>query len=134
MCHIGSRLHAHTHTQRVCEFGIRGQEAAAGPWSGQLCIHETAIKVSGLAAVSLSSERLPYRQVLMKVRHCAMISEVCRCVPVTSKDPFGGEESLQADWTTGMDASCADTDFCPFKRESVVNLIKNCLISWKIYQ
>lgn len=113
---------AHSHRNRVCEFW--GQKAAAGLWSAWLGIHETAVQVSGLAAVSLSGERLPYRQVFMKVRHCATISEVCRCVSVPSEDPFGGEESLQAHRTAGVNPSCADTDFCPFKWEIGLNLIK----------
>lgn len=115
-------MHTPTH-KRVCEFGTGGREAAAGLGSACLCIHEAAVTVSGPAAVSLSGERLPYRQLFMKVRHGAVISEVCRCVPITSEDPFGGEESLQADRTTGVDASCADTNFCPFKWESVFNVI-----------
>lgn len=102
---------------------VWGQEAAAGLWSAWSGISEAAVQVAGQVAVSLSSQRLSDRQALMKECHFAVISEVCRCVSVASEDPFGGEESLQADRTAGVDASCANTNFCPFKRESGINLI-----------
>lgn len=116
----------------VC-LALQGQEPMAILWPLWLHIHETAVKVSALVTVFLSSEKLPYRQDFMKVRHCAVIREVRHRVPVTSKDPLGGEQSLQAHWTAGVDTSCTDTNFCPFKRESVFrvfNMMENLTVTF----
>lgn len=116
----------------VC-LALLGQEPTAILWPLWLRIHETAVKVSALVSVFLSSERLPYRQDFMKVRHCAVIREVRHCVPVTSKDPLGGEQSLQAHWTAGVDTSCTDTNFCPFKKQSafrVFNMMENLPVTF----
>lgn len=114
-------------------FGIMGQEPTAALLSLQLRIHETAVKLSGLVSVFLSSERLPQRQVFMKICHCAVIREIRRRVPITSQDPLGGEQSLQAHWTAGMDASRANANFSSCKRESVFrvsNMMEKLLLTF----
>lgn len=70
------------------------------------------MKVSGLVAVSLPSRRLPDGQVFMEVLHGTMLREVGCCVPGTSQDPLGGEQSLQAHRAPGMDTSCANAYLC----------------------
>lgn len=70
------------------------------------------VKVSGLVAVPLPSKRLPDRQVFMEVLHGTVLREVGCCVPVTSQDPLGGEQPLEANRAPGMDTSRANTYLC----------------------
>lgn len=68
--------------------------------------------VSGLVAVPLPSKSLRDRKVFMKVLHGTLLREVGRYVPITSQDPLGGEQPLQADRAPGVDASRAYTYLC----------------------
>ena len=70
----------------------------------------------GLVAVSLSGQRLPNRQVFMEVFHGAVLREIRRCVPITSQDPLGGEQPLQAHRSSGMNTRCAYTNLCSWRQ------------------
>lgn len=59
-------------------------------------------------AISATGQWLPDRQVFMKVLHGPVLGEVSSRVTVTSQDPLGGEQPLQADRAPGVDTSCAD--------------------------
>lgn len=73
---------------------------------------ERVLLKSSLVAVPQPCKRLPDRLVFMEVLHCTILREVSYCVPVTSQDPLGGEQPLQAHRAPGMDTSRANTYLC----------------------
>ena len=86
------------------------------------------MKDSGLVAVPLTGKRLPDRQVFVKVLHGTLLSEVSCCVPITSQDPLGGEQPLQANRTPGVDASRADTNLRSWKESQQKGIVTECAV------